>query len=336
MLTGVCFFSLDFCFNMDSGQSCLMLSKASTAVMCPSGSTDGSSHRGGGGGGTDETSDSEDEDSSSSSWLNGGSGPPSLFDSDGEDCGTSASLRQDNDELAQFYADWHTELCRRGTKAKTTEQNTSTVDSEPVARRLFRLGMRQEAAGDPNAAVMFYRRAVHLVPDIEFRVNPTNISRRPRRKNRSSCSTSSGEGVLPMEAHQQSQLSKVACLFEQFSLRCESRACTPADVNFPCPAATLPPEIYMYVMRWVVGTELDLRSLDCAARVCRGWYLLARDPELWRAVCVQLWPPTAVDHYAQVSPHENGFVDWRDMAINRPHVHFNGKQQTHTYSELFV
>ena len=40
--------------------------------------------------------------------------------------------------------------------------------------------------------------------------------------------------------------------------------------------AALPMEVLMYVFRWVVSSDLDLRSLEQLSQVCRGFYICAR------------------------------------------------------------
>ncbi|OIC13287.1 hypothetical protein A7M48_20200 [Acinetobacter baumannii] len=51
--------------------------------------------------------------------------------------------------------------------------------------------------------------------------------------------------------------------------------------------ADLPPEIVMRILRWVVSAQLDMRSLEQCAAVCKGFYVYARDEELWRLACVK-------------------------------------------------
>ena len=51
--------------------------------------------------------------------------------------------------------------------------------------------------------------------------------------------------------------------------------------------SALPMEIILYVLRWVVSSDLDLRSLEMCSRVCRGFYLCSRDPEIWRLACAR-------------------------------------------------
>ena len=38
----------------------------------------------------------------------------------------------------------------------------------------------------------------------------------------------------------------------------------------------LPPEVLMYIFRWVVSSDLDMRTLEQLSLVCRGFYICAR------------------------------------------------------------
>lgn len=49
----------------------------------------------------------------------------------------------------------------------------------------------------------------------------------------------------------------------------------------------LPLEIILYILRWVVSNDLDLRSLEQCSMVSKGFYLCARDPEIWRLACLK-------------------------------------------------
>jgi len=51
--------------------------------------------------------------------------------------------------------------------------------------------------------------------------------------------------------------------------------------------SALPMEIILYIFRWVVSSDLDLRSLEMCSHVCRGFYLCSRDPEIWRLACAR-------------------------------------------------
>ena len=75
----------------------------------------------------------------------------------------------------------------------------------------------------------------------------------------------------------------------------------------------------IYIFRWVVSAELDVRSLEQCARVCRGFHICARDPQLWKMICFKTWS-------AQTG-NPSAHVNWRHMFINRPHVVFNGREK---------
>lgn len=80
--------------------------------------------------------------------------------------------------------------------------------------------------------------------------------------------------------------------------------------------SALPSEVLIDIFRWVVSSDLDVRSLEQCARVCRGFYVCARDPQLWKMVCRKIWG------LQTGNPHAH--VNWRHMFINRPHILFNG------------
>lgn len=49
----------------------------------------------------------------------------------------------------------------------------------------------------------------------------------------------------------------------------------------------LPYEVVLLILRWVVSAELDAGSLERVAAVCRGLYVAAREPDIWRSLCVR-------------------------------------------------
>lgn len=51
--------------------------------------------------------------------------------------------------------------------------------------------------------------------------------------------------------------------------------------------SNLPIEIILYILRWVVSSDLDLRSLEQCSAVSKGFYICARDPEIWKQACIK-------------------------------------------------
>lgn len=80
----------------------------------------------------------------------------------------------------------------------------------------------------------------------------------------------------------------------------------------------MPAEVLLYVLRWVVSGQLDLRSLDQCASVCRGFYICARDPEIWRLACQRVW---GAENARIARP---SYDSWRHMYRMRARIHLHG------------
>ncbi|KAL3188098.1 hypothetical protein MRX96_038103 [Rhipicephalus microplus] len=95
----------------------------------------------------------------------------------------------------------------------------------------------------------------------------------------------------------------------------------------------LPREVFMFILRWVVSSDLDILSLEAVSKVravaasdrkvmpqsvqvCRGFYLCARDPELWHTACIRTW--------GEGCGQLNQYDSWREMYICRPRICHNG------------
>lgn len=254
----------------------------------------------------------EDDDESSSSPVDGGGG-------DGV-----------QSVLDEFRERWQQELKKEtGTVqnvAARADQNQNLSD-EQRARALFLEGSEMERAGKVFEAMRLYRRAVQLVPDIEFRVYE---KRTPAKQASSGGSVPAEVDALSNELLEvtldeddenlenvdlvlrfQNLLAKSRKLFERAS---GERGLIVTSAHF----SDLPMEVILYILRWVVSSDLDLRSMERFGRACRGFYLLARDPEIWRRACVRVWGVNVGN--LKGSP----FTSWREMYINRPRVHFHG------------
>lgn len=49
----------------------------------------------------------------------------------------------------------------------------------------------------------------------------------------------------------------------------------------------LPMEIILYILKWVVSVDLDLRSLEQCSAVCKGFYICSKDHDIWRLACLR-------------------------------------------------
>lgn len=198
--------------------------------------------------------------------------------------------------LANFREKWQKEL-RTSPKHVTTsklnssqdEDDNSFDDFEKRARILFQKGIDLEKAGKLYEAIQFYRKAVQIVPDIEFKLENTTKPRRDRQitessedgldedDDNSSNSNSDNEEINDGEllARIQRKINKIPLL------------CLPKFEQKTTHISVLPLEIILLILRWLVSSDLDLRSLEMFSAVCRGFYLCARDAEIWRLACIR-------------------------------------------------
>ncbi|XP_044262113.1 F-box only protein 9 [Tribolium madens] len=236
---------------------------------------------------------------------------------DGEDQDeSSSSINQGvEDVLTSFREKWQKELQISPKKPKQKSQETQPeLDDETQAKKLFLKGVELEKSGKLYEAIQFYRRAVQLVPDIEFRIDNAIKTRditipdeEIDEKEEESSDSDHDEEIPEGELLQriQKKLSKMSAI------------CVPKIEQKTTHISVLPMEMLLNILRWVVSSDLDLRSLEMFSLVCRGFYLCARDPELWRLACLRVWGLNCGN-----SPYN--YLSWRHMFIERTRLHFNG------------
>ncbi|KAG9335835.1 hypothetical protein JZ751_003589 [Albula glossodonta] len=166
-------------------------------------------------------------------------------------------------------------------------------------RELFRASCD---SGHSSFPIKYYRRAMQLVPDIEFKIN---YSRSPDPDNTEDSERDGEIADLLSYFQQQLTLQDMA-----------AKICEPEVETSQMHISALPMEVLMYIFRWVVSSELDLRALEQLSLVCRGFYICARDPEIWRSACLRVWGRSCT----KMVP----FGSWREMFLERPRVRFDG------------
>ncbi|XP_068816629.1 F-box only protein 9 [Capricornis sumatraensis] len=253
-----------------------------------------------------------------------------------EDCRSEAVKEGDDDDenespaetdlqaqLQRFRAQWMFELapgggsgnlesrpCRaaRGSLLRAADtRGKQELAKEEKARELFLKAVEEEQNGALYEAIKFYRRAMQLVPDIEFKITYTR--------------SPDGDGVGNSYIEDTDDDSKMADLLSYFQQQLtfqESvlKLCQPELESSQTHISALPMEVLMYVFRWVVSSDLDLRSLEQLSQVCRGFYICARDPEIWRLACLKVWGRSCI----KLVP----YTSWREMFLERPRVRFDG------------
>ncbi|XP_068238793.1 F-box only protein 9 [Palaemon carinicauda] len=185
-------------------------------------------------------------------------------------------------------------------------------DIESKAAELFNKAVELEQSSRLYEAIQYYRRAMTLVPDIEFRVHQHNMLERSEGYHGTVTET---EDHSCEEELQCEELQDLVSSFQHLMAPAQAM-CGPQFEQDTPHISCLPPEMLDRIMCWVVGNDLDMRSLEQISQVCHGFYLLARNPEIWHKACLRIWG---------ISCELPGpYGSWREMFIHCPHPRYNG------------
>ncbi|KAM4607955.1 F-box only protein 9 [Polymixia lowei] len=215
-------------------------------------------------------------------------------------------------ELNVFRAQWMSELkpnsgMTKGQLRAADLKRTQELVQEEKARELFLKAVEEEQNGAVYEAIKYYRRSMQLVPDIEFKINYGRPSDTDRVGGNYMAENDVDDEIEDLLAYFQQQLTlEDSC----------PKICIPELEITQMHISALPPEVLMYIFRWVVSSDLDMRALEQLSLVCRGFYICARDPEIWRLACMRVWGRNCT----KLVP----FNSWREMFLKRPRVRFDG------------
>ena len=166
------------------------------------------------------------------------------------------------------------------------------------ARQYFLEGVEHEQNGELFEAIQKYRKAVALVPDIEFKTfeHTKTSKRRPKKVTKEETIEETDEEEvpdLPEDHDDEDEFQDLLLRFSKMKLKgsplCEPESSSMTTSSAQTHISSLPMELIIYILKWVVSTELDLKSLENFSQVCRGFFVASRASDIWRLVCVQTW-----------------------------------------------
>lgn len=253
---------------------------------------------------------------------------PDPDDDDWAEQGTMSEPLNVEVELERFREQWHREIQQQyreytpggstrsvgnsGASPQTFDVDSDEPSAEDQARFLFLQGVNAEQCGRVYDAILYYRKAVQLVPDIESRIGDFKLGRRERAREESESSLG-----LSDAGEVDDDLTDLIQHFQRLRIiQDEHRICQPNTDQRAVHISRLPFEVLTYIFKWVVSSDLDVHSLEQLSTVCRGFYLCARDDELWRLICMRTWGLNC--------GRPKTFGTYRNMYIERPHLRYNG------------
>lgn len=227
-------------------------------------------------------------------------------------------------------------------KAETEEssqddQHNNCDDIYQKAKKLFLTAVELEQDDMHHESIRYYKQAMHLCPDIEKLIF------------KEQCEASAKIGGILRdktnqnnESHQATTINdeeeKKIELFTRISDNFHEDICKNGYVHcwpkYTPKAGTLhlaqlPKELILLIYRYVIGEELDLGSLESLGLVCRGFYLLSKDVDLWRSICYTTWGSETLkgNKWTEQSdgcPWKLNQIEWRKMFLERPRLNFDG------------
>ncbi|CAO1443221.1 unnamed protein product [Diamesa tonsa] len=211
--------------------------------------------------------------------------------------------------LDKFRRGWEEEL-------KNNSPNSSTSsEMEKRASEFFMQGISLERQGKVFEALSFYRKAVNLVPDIEFRSYEANQKQQDSIKIKKNYI----DNVKYNNNDDKDISNMIECFQNSLALStnqiCESSYTAGTISTVGIHISSLPFEIMLFILKWVVSNQLDFRSLESFSCVCKGFYLISRDASIWKTACKKVWGTVLLNEE---------YPSWRKMFMNKPRVNFNG------------
>eukprot|EP00092_Neocalanus_flemingeri_P017526 GFUD01018961.1.p1 GENE.GFUD01018961.1~~GFUD01018961.1.p1 ORF type:complete len:435 (+),score=105.28 GFUD01018961.1:189-1493(+) len=242
-----------------------------------------------------------------------------------EDTAVGDEETVDVDDLSNFREQWKRELGdKSGNGSEESSQDRELQDKVEdqeddvhiKARELFLQGVKCEENGKLYEAIRYYKRAEKLVPNIEYQTfdytgKNFKVKEQPDVKDDNGNITPRGSS----SDNEEDDIGDLAMKFAKMDTSGQTLIKREFESNMTH-IGSLPSEVLNYILKWVISSDLDFKSLENCSEVCRGFYLASRDEEIWRLICFKTWG-TAV-------ATSNYFPTWREMFLSKPRVHFSG------------
>jgi len=227
--------------------------------------------------------------------------------------------RDASHDLVSFRQEWKREL--EGTDKVEGEPEDEEDDVHIRARELFLQGAEYEGDGKLFEAIRCYKRAEKLVPNIEFQTfdyTGRNKLNSPRREVPGPVQEKVRKADMVKEEveEEEGEMQNLVHRFVRMRIATNSNLIQPEIETSDYHLGDLPSELLNYILKWVVSSDLDLRSLESCSAVCRELYIAARDPDIWRLACLKVW--------GQSVTTSNLCSGWRELYIMKPRVNFHG------------
>ncbi|XP_044728288.1 F-box only protein 9 isoform X2 [Chrysoperla carnea] len=231
--------------------------------------------------------------------------------------------------LHAFRTQWKKELNSKtvnqghNSHSAPSKVNNNHKSDEDQAKELFLKAAELEKMGNMYEAIQHYKKSVQLIPDIEFRIYEKEKSKQKITKNDNKTDNTdvqtSNLKNNNLASEEDLDDEEIDLLSKLQKLIGTNRLCTREFDSDITHISALPMEIILYILRWVVSSDLDMQSLENFGCTCRGFYLCSRDSEIWKLACTRAWNANS-----EIYANSELYPSWRDMFIQGPRLKYNG------------
>lgn len=215
-------------------------------------------------------------------------------------------------DLNSFRNQWRREINEsQGSRV----DETITDNRQDQAAKFFLQGIAFEKSKNYFEAIKCYKKAIQLDERVELKLYQASQGQDQKDDLANNNNTSNQK----TENDEESDVSVCDDLIDRFQRQlyiagtiCET-AYQAGTIRTSQHISSLPIEIFMLILKYVVSNDLDVKSLERFGMCCKGFLILSRDEEIWRLACHKVW--------GQMSQET---MTWRTMFKSRCRVLFDG------------
>lgn len=185
------------------------------------------------------------------------------------------------------------ELLASGSESEVSDNDSEEVKKLHAATMFYRKASKLERHGRVFDAVSYYRQAMQLVPDIEWKYYEKHNTKNTCKSLPPPSPTCTEPSASSIAKEAELNL-KDTNLLQKFQndLRKSNNGRLFLREGGPNVIYTqkmhisdLPTELIIHILSYVISSHVDMYSLEQCAATCKGFYVCCRDEHLWQKAC---------------------------------------------------
>lgn len=214
-------------------------------------------------------------------------------------------------------------------KPECPKEGDISDENYAKAKKLFLTAVELEQDEMHYESIRYYKQAIHLCPDIEKQIfqeqRLASALTAATSQNVDDIKVPDGTDVLGRAKEFDSPL--LDRIKQQHYQDNETSDYVLCRMNHKTKSGNLhfsdlPHELVVLIFRYVIGQELDLASLETVGLVCRGFFIISRDPILWRSICHRAWGGQM--NWSSLDDTTGSSLDWRSIFLEKPRINYDG------------